>query len=175
MHCRFCFTCFAQLEKHEAKCESEPTVKSLSRVVRDLLDRVEVQDRTISELKRARPAGASRSQVDFPELTENDLKLFLYTGIDSMIAANEWPIAVHGRTIHVCEAGEWVRAPDLSTQANAILRQLAVLFQPYVARKGWADFDPKGRFEENSLKVYGIAPAKVQQTLLKHAKAKDKK
>ena len=172
MHCRYCFKCFAQIEKHETKCESEPTVKSLSRVVRELLDRVETQERTIDELKRGRTT-MTRTPVELPVLTESDLKLFLFTGIDSMVAAHVWPVAVHNRTTYVCESSQWIRANDtqLKTQVGIILSQLATLFQIYVERKGWIEFDPKGKFPELSMKIYGIKPTVVQQSILKKAKA----
>ena len=171
--CRFCFNRFVRIEKHEAKCEIEPSKQDLGRIVRDLLDRVDTQDRTIQELKRCRTEPMSQIPVSLPILNELDLKAFLTSGIDIMVREHEWPVRVYKKVTYVCENGIWLKATDvqLKMQTAVILSQLATLFQVYVIRKGWLDDDPKGKYPENSLKVYGINPSTVQKSILKHVKS----
>jgi hypothetical protein len=177
MHCRFCFKPFARIEKHEAKCEG-PTLQELGRVVQQLLERVNAQEKRIAELSsdgeaRAAPKRFAPAPVALPVLAEADLKVFLSQGIDAMVAPHAWPVASHNRTTYVCEAGEWVRASDtqLKAVASAVLGQLAQLFPAYVERKGWLEKDPKNLYPEKALKVYGIQPTAVQKALLAKAKA----
>jgi len=169
MHCRFCYKPFARLDKHEAKCEG-PTLNELSRVVRQLQERVEAQDKLIAALTG--PRAFAPPPAAMPELTETDLKVFLRDGIDAMVESHEWPVAHHNRTTYVCEGSKWKRASDgeLKSVATAVLGQLAALFPPYVERKGWLETDPKNSYPEKALKVYGIQPTAVQQALLKKAK-----
>ena len=175
MHCRFCFKPFVRIEKHEAKCEG-PTLNELGRVVQQLLERVDAQDKRIAELSG--PSGSGLKPVKWPPvtlptLTESDLKVFLSQGVDDMVAPYAWPVASHNRTTYVCEAGVWVRASEaqLKAVASSVLAQLAQLFPVYVERKGWLEKDPKNLYPEKALKVYGIQPAAVQKALLAKAKA----
>ena len=175
MHCRFCFKPFVRIEKHEAKCEG-PTLSELSRVVQQLRERVDAQDKLLADLT----AGGAKPRAPFapppaslPVLTEGDLKVFLSQGIDAMAAPYAWPVASHNRTSYVCEGGVWVRASEaqLKGVASAVLGQLAQLFPAYVERKGWLVKDPNNLYPEKALKVYGIQPSVVQQALLRKAKS----
>jgi len=169
MHCRFCFKSFVRIEKHEAKCEG-PTLQDMGRVVQQLLERVDAQDKRIAELSGAKTVWPP---VVMPTLTESDLKVFLSQGIDEMVKPYAWPVATRNRTSYVCEAGVWVRASEaqLKAVASALLAQLAQLFPVYVERKGWLEKDPKNLYPEKALKVYGIQPSTVQKALLAKAKA----
>jgi len=172
MHCRFCFKPFVRIEKHEAKCEG-PTLHELGRVVQQLLERVDAQDKRIAELTPKVEKSKTWPPIVMPTLTEGDLKVFLSQGVDDMVAAHEWPVASQNRTTYVCEAGVWVRASEaqLKAIASAVLAQLAQLFPVYVERKGWLEKDPKNLYPEKALKVYGIQPAAVQKALLAKAKS----
>jgi len=167
MHCQYCFKTFARVEKHELKCAG-PTVTDLSRVVRQLVERVDAQDRLIAELQDKRPRKFP-PPATAPVLTEADLKVFLSDGVDAMVAPHLWPVASVNKVSYVCEEGEWVRATEaqLKAVATAVIAQLTQLFPAYVERKGWMEHDPKNLYPEKSLKVYGIQPGTVQKALLK--------
>jgi hypothetical protein len=174
MHCRFCFKSYKSVEKHEAKCEGAATISELNRVVRRLVERVDAQDRLIAELSRPTAAsGAPSAPLEPPTLTEADLVTFLRQGLDAMLAPYAWPVASHNRVTYVCECGVWERATDgqLKAVSGAVLGQLAQLFPAYVERKGWLENDPKGKYPESALKVYGIQSGAVQQALVRKAKA----
>jgi hypothetical protein len=173
---RVCEHCFATLIKdanrHVALCKMKKTAESLTLlqvtdVLRHLLEKVEAQERTIQQLKGVKHEFPPARE--FPELEDADLHLLLKEGVDAFVAKHDWPLHVWQKKPYVPDGEEWREATtdDVAAVVAGIQRFVQQAFDQHVARMGWLDDDPHGRYPEACLVVYALTAPTIKASLMK--------
>lgn len=171
-HCPYCFRLpLRDVEKHIALCKAnkdiEPlTIPEITHVLRNLLERVDAQEKLIQKLRGVKTTFPPECVK--PELTDADLQTFLREGIDAVVAKHTWPLFVIQKKPYVFD-NEWREASteDVLVLVDYLMKGLTSAFDRLVSKMGWLDDDPHGRFPQTSSAVYGLTASQVKTSLLK--------
>ena len=173
-HCQYCFRLpLRDVEKHIALCKAnekekrEPlTIPEITHVLRNLLERVDAQEKLIHQLKGTKHTFPPECRK--PDLGDDDLQLFLREGIDALVAKHRWPLHVIQKKTYVFD-DEWREATpeDVLVLVAHLMKALTSALDRLVERMGWLDHDPQGRFPQTSAVVYGLTAAQAKAALLK--------
>jgi len=171
-HCEYCFTLpLREVEKHVALCKANKsthtlTIPELTHVLKNLLQRVDAQDKLIQKLQGSKHTFPP--ECGKPVLADDDLQLLLRDGIDAVVGKHKWPLHVWQKKAYVFD-NDWREATpeDVRGIVNHVITSFEVSLDRLAHRMGWHDDDPLGRFPQTSGIVYGLGADQVRASLFK--------